>query len=73
MEFIELIESYGGWGSYTLIVIGLIYAVRYFHLENKSLKKGEVTAREAHFDDLRKYLSVAQKMTDVIEAKKYGK
>lgn len=72
MEFIELLKQYGGWGSYTLILIGLIYAIRYLHQEKESLKKTVETERITHMADIKSMWAVMDKVGDWIDSKKYG-
>ena len=72
MEFIELLKEYGGWGSYTLILVGLIYAIRYLHQEKEKLKKTIETERESHMTDIKSMWAVMDKVGDWIDSKKYG-
>lgn len=73
MEVLEFLEKYGSWGSYTLIVFGLIYAVNYLLKENKSLRLNEKVILERHYDDLKEMGSVVEKVSKWVESNtKYG-
>ena len=72
MDFIDFLTTYGNWGAYTLIVIGLVYAIKYLHGEIQELKQNEVTIRKAHYDDIKEMFTVMDKVGDWIDSKKYG-